>query len=100
MCERLPLRTPSVMTGGCCSSSRRSGTAPARRSSTSAFCITTPLPYGTRPRRRTSSGRASAVIDVEVLQVLLDIGHELIGNGAVDDPVIVAKRQIGHRPDP
>ena len=31
--------------------------------------------------------------------VFLDVGHELIGNRPIDEPMVVAERQIRHRPD-
>src|SRR3954470_20401792 len=87
------------MTGGCCRRRSRSGTWPARRSSTSAFCSSSASPYGTTPRRLTSSGLASDFCAVEVLQMIFDVGHELVGDRAVDEPVVVPQRQIRHRPD-
>ena len=93
--------TPSVMTGGCCRRSRRSGTRPARRSSTSAFCMSSasavrndseaPDFQRARLRRRASAGKRSAVVGVKALQPLLHVGHELIGNGSVHQSVVVAE---------
>src|SRR5688572_6335697 len=100
MCERPPSPlTPSVMTGGCCSRSSRSGIWSARRSSTSARCSASASPYGTTPRRRTSSWRTLNLVDVELFELILDVRHELVGDGAVDEAVVVAERQVGHRPD-
>src|SRR5256885_15153851 len=108
MFDRLPPRTPSVITGGCWRRSRRSGTRPARRSSTSAFCISSASAYGTIPRRRTSSvsasadspgGKLSAVVGVKALQLFLHVGHELVRDRAVDETMVVAQREVRHRAD-
>src|SRR4051812_16625424 len=101
MCAReLSSFTPSVMTCGCCSRRSVSRPRPALRSSTSARCISNPSGYGTSPSRRTSSGRPipSHAGRVELLEPLLDAGHELVGNGTVDQPVIEPERQVPHRP--
>src|SRR6185436_9262690 len=107
-CDRLLPRTPSVITGGCWRRRSRFGTRPVRRSSTSAFCMSSASPYGTTPSRRTSrapasdvvSGRhASAVVGVKLLQLFLHVGHELIGDRTVNEPMVVTEREERHRPD-
>ena len=91
--------TPSVMTGGCCSSRSRSGIA------VGAALLDERALQGQRVagrrRGRAAGLRADALhlVRVEVLEVLLDVGHELIGHGPVDQPVIEAERQVRHRPD-
>src|SRR5258705_13730121 len=107
-CARLLPRTPSVITGGCWRRRRRFGTRPARRSSTSAFCMSSASPYGTTPSRRTSRARAcgavsgwhaSAVVGVKPLQLFLHVGHELVRDRTVNEPMVVTEREVGHRPD-
>jgi hypothetical protein len=53
------------------------------------------------PRRRISSARATdqTLLDVEVLDLVLDLGHELVARRTVDEPVVVPQREIRHRPD-
>ena len=53
---------------------------------------------GLRERMRPTALQ-HARIGVEVLELLLDVGHELVGDGAVDQSVVVAERQVRHRPD-
>ena len=36
---------------------------------------------------------------IAVLQGLLDVGQELVGDRSVDDAMVVAERQVTHRPD-
>ena len=59
--------------------------------------------YGTMLSRRTCSSThrtpGSDLIRVEVLDLVLDGRHEFIGDGAIDQAVIEAERQIGHCPD-
>ena len=76
------------MTGGCCRSSRRSGTRPARRSSTSCPLQRERLGVGDQPeppdfelaRLSTALRHVRPDVGVEVLELLLDVGHELIGH--------------------
>ena len=86
MFERPPSPlTPSVMTGGCCSSRSRSGT----RSGAPL------LDERALQRQRLGVGNDAEAADleraalqtwfgVEVLELLLHVGHELVGDGAVD----------------
>ena len=41
----------------------------------------------------------SDLVGVEVLQLLLDVRHELVGDRAVNQPMVEAQRQIRHRAD-
>src|ERR1700741_3609867 len=53
--------------------------------------------YAIRPRRRTSRLRLPTI---PVFDSLFYHRHELIGDRAVDQTMVVSERQIGHRPDP
>ena len=103
MCDRPPSpRTPSVRTCGCSTSSSRSPTRPARRSSTSARCSASASAYGTRPEPPDlciAQRLPQTDSRIPVLERLLHVRHELVGDGAVDEAVVVAERQVRHRPD-
>src|SRR6185436_21048094 len=77
-----------VMTCGCSSSRSRSGTRPARRSSTSARCRSSASAYGTTPRCRTSRGV------IEVFEGLLHVHHEFVGHRTVDCAMVVAEAHV------
>src|SRR5438093_9261848 len=51
------------------------------------------------PSRRTSRNltKVSVCGGIPVLEVVLDDGHELIRHRAVNQPVVIAERQVGHR---
>src|SRR5262245_41237205 len=78
---------------------------PAFRSSTRRFCRSSPSAYLIVPRRRISIGRSATIVPpsqpglVEALQPLLDEREEPAGVGAVDETVVVAERQVTHRPN-
>ena len=104
MCDRPPSpRTPSVRTCGCSTSSSRSPTRPARRSSTSVALQRQRL--GVRDAARAGGLSSIAHGDVRpdaripVLERVLHVRHELVGDRAVDEAVVVAERQVRHRPD-
>src|ERR1700752_4142453 len=77
---------------------------PALRSSTRRYCRSSASPYLIVPSRRTSIGRPATARTseprlVEAFQPLLDESQETAGVGAVDETVVVAKRQGAHRTD-
>ena len=78
---------------------------PARRSSTSCCCSSSaavsigPAPDRDRPARRRQDRHRHTQALVEVLQPILERLQKPAGIGAVDQPVIVAEREIAHRPD-
>src|SRR5438132_1131163 len=86
----------------------RPSTRSARRSSTSARWRASASLYGTSPSRRTSivrptccacSTRASDDVRIPVLERPFHDRHELVSYGAIDDSMVVAEREIRHRPD-
>ena len=72
-------------------------------------CSSRASAYGTSPSRRTSrrtvqpvssdAPEAYSCDSSNVLDALLDVGHELVGDRAVDQAVIVAERQVAPQAD-
>jgi hypothetical protein len=93
-------REPSVITGSCSSSITVSGIALAAGGRASSVIV----------RERVAVGHDPELIEVcarhrpyasspHPLEVLLDLGHELGGVGAVDEPVVVGQAEEHHVPD-
>src|SRR5204863_5189415 len=103
-------------TCGCSTSSSTSSISPDCRLVTSSRWRASASRYAIEPSRRTLSMRDACVawrapagrlmrvaprldhVRIPVLERPFDERHEVIGDRAVDDPVIVAERQVPHRP--